>query len=99
MYQATKLPRIISQKPAPGWEVPKDYDWKELPATPANVALWKKIQEKGKQKYFYRGGEARNNQNSHSWLHVHGLLNCFFFVKYKCVWLKLHFFLLCVFLC
>eukprot|EP01084_Bolivina_argentea_P179500 310169_1 len=58
MYNFTKAPSIKKQTPAPGWEVPKGYDFKHLPPTPANVALWRKKQELGHETWDYRMGDT-----------------------------------------
>lgn len=73
MYQFTKAPTIKSQTPAPGWEVPKGYDFHNLPPTPANVALWRKKQDIGGNPWDYKMGEAIDIAvGTHPWtLHVH----------------------------
>ena len=73
MYQFTKAPSIKSQTPAPGWEVPKGYDWHSIPPTPANVALWRKKQDIGHNPWDYKLGDAIDiAAGTHPWtLHAH----------------------------
>eukprot|EP01083_Nonionella_stella_P116846 347584_1 len=73
MYQFTKAPSIARQTPAPGWEVPEGYNWKNLPPTPANVALWRKKQELGHAPWDYKMGDSMDiAAGTHPWtLHVH----------------------------
>eukprot|EP00483_Globobulimina_turgida_P000704 UN00704 len=76
MYQFTSAPSINRQSPAPGWEVPKDYNFKHLPPTPANVALWRKKQELGHLPWDYKMGDTMDiAAGTHPWTahkHEHG---------------------------
>ena len=72
MYQFTKAPTIKKQTPAPGWEIPKGYDFKNLPPTPANVALWRKKQDIGHSPWDYKMGDEMDIRATHVWTaHVH----------------------------
>ena len=68
MFQFTKSPSIVKQTPAPGWEVPQNYDWEHIPPTAANIALWRKRQELGHETWNYTMGESYNIAlGAHTW--------------------------------
>ena len=73
MYQFTKAPSVKKQTPAPGWEIPAGYDWKHLPPTPGNVALWRKKQDIGHEGWDYKMGDVIDvAAGTHPWtLHAH----------------------------
>eukprot|EP00494_Astrolonche_serrata_P004460 UN04473 len=70
-FQRTKVPDIISQVPAPGWEQPAGFSYHHLPNTPASHAFWRKRQELGSMPFDYGpGGDASSIQIKRSILGI-----------------------------
>lgn len=70
-YQYTKVPDIVSQVPAPGWELPEGMHYHHIPATPANAAYWKKRTEMGHTEWDYGYATADSvSAAAHPWYHA-----------------------------
>jgi hypothetical protein len=69
-FQMTKVPKIVSQVPAKGWEVPEEFHLHHTPDTPSQVAYWKKRKEMGHQAWDYGAADKTAIfANAHPWYH------------------------------